>query len=121
MKKTNKEKKPYLYTIKQKEKIYSFLWLYKKTIEKVYKFDNYNDAFLFAIHEQIKIITVHISDKIKTTRRPFKNLYTLKQFQSLARLNPRYYLGGLYTNKINVEVYYFYLINSKKLHKLRKY
>tara|TARA_R110002012_G_C11605856_1_gene607743 strand:+ start:561 stop:926 length:366 start_codon:yes stop_codon:yes gene_type:complete len=121
MKKLNKEKQPYVYTIKQKEKVYSFLCLFKKTIYKTYKFDNYKEAYLFALHEQIKIITVHIIDKIKTTRRPFQNLYTLKEFQSLARLNPRHYLGGLYTNKIDVELYYFYLINSNQLTKLKKY
>ncbi len=119
MKKTNKEKT--YYTIRQGEKVFTFLYWSKKTIYKTYKFDKFKDAFRFALDEQIKIITVHISKTIKTTRRPFEYLYTLEEFKRLCKTNPLHYLGLRSHKKVNVDLYYFYLINSNKLTKLKKF
>ena len=114
------QEKPY-YTIRQSEKVFTFLYWSKKTIYKTYKFDDFKNAFRFALDEQIKIITVHISKTIKTTRRPFNYLYTLEEFKRLCKINPLHYLGLRNHNKINIELYYFYLINSNQLTKLKKY
>lgn len=114
------QEKPF-YTIRQAEKVFTFLYWSKKTIYKTYKFDNFKQAFRFALDEQIKIITVHISKTIKTTRRPFRYIYTLKEFKNLCKINPMHFLGLSSPDRINVELYYFYLINTNQLTKLKKY
>jgi len=110
----------YKYKVKQTEaKSYFFNW-FKSEYEKVYSFNTYNKALIFALSEQIEQFTCIVSDEVETSRKTFKNYYTLKQFTKAATNNPMYYLG---TQKVkcNLTNYYFYLIGSNKLTKLKKH
>ena len=110
----------YKYKVKQTQtKSYFFNW-FTSDYEKVYLFDTYNNALIFALSEEIKQFTCIVSDKVQTTRKTYKNHLTLKQFIKAATNNPMYYLG---TQKVkcNLTNYYFYLIGSNKLTKLKKH
>jgi len=110
----------YKYKVKQTEtKSYFFNW-FKSEYEKVYTFNTYNDALTFALSEEIKQFNCIVSDKVQTMRKTYKNYLTLKQFIKAATNNPMYYLG---TQKVkcNLTNYYFYLIGSNKLTKLKKH
>ena len=110
----------YKYEVKQTEtRNYFFNW-FKSDYEKVYTFDTYNDALIFALSEQIEQFTCIVSDEVETSRKTFKNYYTLKQFIKAATINPMWYLGTQ-TVKCNLTNYYFYLIGSGKLTKLKKH
>jgi len=110
----------YTYKVKQTETRNYFFNLIKKDVTKVYLFDTYNDALIFALSEEIKQFTCIISDKVQTTRKTYKNYITLKQFVKAATNNPMYYLNTQ-TVKCNLSNYYFYLIGSNKLEKLKKF
>jgi len=110
----------YTYKIKQTEKRTYFFNLIKKDVTKVYSFDMYKDALIFALSEEIKQFTCIVSDKVQTTRKTYKNYLTLKEFVKAATKNPMYYLNTQ-TVKCNLESYYFYLIGSNKLTKLKKH
>ena len=110
----------YKYKVKQTEtKSYFFKWFESEQV-KVYNFKTYNKALIFALSEQIEQFTCIVSDKVETTRKTYKNYLTLKQFIKAATNNPMYYLE---TQKVkcNLTNYYFYLIGSGKLTKLKKY
>jgi len=110
----------YTYKVKQTEtKSYFFNW-FTSEYEKVYNFNTYNDALIFALSEEIKQFSCIISDNVQTTRKTFKNYLTLKQFTKAATNNPMYYLNTQ-TVKCNLSNYYFYLIGSNKLEKLKKF
>ena len=110
----------YKYKVKQTQtKSYFFNW-FQSDYEKVYLFDTYNKALVFALSEQIEQFTCIISDKVQTTRKTYKNYLTLKQFIKAATNNPMYYLNTQ-TVKCNLSNYYFYLIGSNKLIKLKKH
>tara|TARA_R110000796_G_scaffold149701_1_gene266545 strand:+ start:395 stop:745 length:351 start_codon:yes stop_codon:yes gene_type:complete len=110
----------YKYKVKQTEtKSYFFNWFESEQV-KVYTFNTYNKALIFALSEQIKQLTCIISDKVQTTRKTYKNHLTLKQFIKAATNNPMWYLGTQ-TVKCNLTNYYFYLIGSNKLEKLKKF
>ena len=110
----------YKYKVKQTEKRTYFFSLIKKDVTKVYNFNTYNKALIFALSEQIEQFTCIVSDEVQTTRKTYKNHLTLKQFIKAAANNPMYYLG---TQKVkcNLTNYYFYLIGSNKLTKLKKH
>ena len=110
----------YKYKVKQTEtKSYFFKW-FESEYEKVYTFNTYNNALIFALSEEIKQFTCIISDEVETTRKTYKNHLTLKQFIKAATKNPMWYLGTQ-TVKCNLTNYYFYLIGSSKLTKLKKH
>ena len=110
----------YKYKVKQTQtKSYFFNW-FTSEYEKVYLFNTYNNALIFCLSEEIKQFTCIVSDKVETTRKTYKNYYTLKQFIKVATKNPMYYLNTQAV-KCNLESYYFYLIGSNKLTKLKKY
>jgi len=110
----------YKYEIKQTEKrTYFFKWFESEQV-KVYTFNTYKDALIFALSEEIKQFTCIISDKVQTSRKTYKNHYTLKQFIKVATKNPMHYLGTQVV-RCNLESYYFYLIGSNKLTKLKKH
>lgn len=110
----------YKYKVKQTQtKNYFFNW-FTSDYDKVYTFNTYNDALIFALSEEIKQFTCIVSDKVETTRKTYKNYLTLKQFIKVATKNPMYYLNTQ-TVKCNLESYYFYLISSNKLTKLKKH
>ena len=110
----------YKYKVKQTEtKSYFFKW-FQSEHEKVYNFNTYNKALIFALSEQIKQFVCIVSDKVETSRKTYKNHLTLKQFTKAATNNPMYYLGTQ-TVKCNLTNYYFYLIGSGKLTKLKKH
>ena len=110
----------YKYKVKQTEtKSYFFNW-FTSEYEKVYLFDTYNKALIFCLSEEIKQFTCIVSDEVETTRKTFKNHLTLKQFEKAATNNPMYYLGTQVV-RCNLESYYFYLIGSNKLTKLKKH
>jgi len=110
----------YSYKVKQTEAKSYFFNLLKKNVTKVYTFDTYNKALIFALSEQIEQFTCIVSDKVQTTRKTYKNHLTLKQFEKAATKNPMHYLGTQ-TVKCNLTNYYFYLIGSNKLTKLKKH
>ena len=110
----------YKYKVKQTEtKSYFFNWFESEQV-KVYTFNTYNKALIFALSEEIKQFTCIVSDKVQTTRKTYKNYLTLKQFTKAATNNPMYYLGTQIV-RCNLETYYFYLIGSSKLTKLKKH
>ena len=110
----------YKYEVKQTEtKNYFFKWFESEQV-KVYTFNTYNKALIFCLSEEIKQFTCIISDEVETTRKTYKNHLTLKQFIKAATINPMYYLNTQ-SVKCNLETYYFYLIGSNKLTKLKKH
>jgi len=110
----------YTYKVKQTEtKSYFFNWFESEQV-KVYTFDTYNKALIFALSEEIKQFTCIVSDKVQTTRKTYKNHLTLKQFIKVATNNPMYYLGTQVV-RCDLETYYFYLIGSNKLTKIKKH
>ncbi len=86
----------------------------------MYLFNTYNEALIFCLSEEIKQFTCIVSDEVETTRKTYKNHYTLKEFIKVATNNPMHYLGTQVV-RCNLETYYFYLIGSGKLTKLKKY
>jgi len=110
----------YTYKVKQTEKRTYFFNLIKKDVTKVYSFNTYKDALIFALSEEINTFVCIVSDKVQKTRKTYKNYYTLKQFIKVATNNPMYYLNTQ-TVKCNLTNYYFYLIESNKLTKLKKH
>ena len=108
-----------MYTIKQTETKKALFGLITRNVEKEYNFDTYNEAVNFAFNEQIKEITCNISDKVKTTRRPFKTILTLEQFIKVSKKNPFFYLGVHNYKKVDIAKVYFYLVQNN-LNKLRK-
>lgn len=113
----------YKYKVKQTEKRTYFFNLIKKDVTKVYLFNTYNDALIFALSEQINTFYCIISDKVQTTRKTYKNYYTLKEFKKHCVNNSMHFLN---TQKCRLDEkqisnYYFYLIGSNKLTKLKKH
>lgn len=110
----------YKYKVKQTQtKSYFFNW-FTSEYEKVYLFNTYNNALIFCLSEEIKQFTCIVSDKVETTRKTYKNYLTLKQFIKVSTNNPMHYLGTQVV-RCNLETYYFYLIGSNKLTKLKKH
>jgi len=110
----------YKYKVKQTQTKSYFFNLIKKDVTKVYSFNTYKEALIFALSEQIKQFNCIVSDKVETTRKTYKNYLTLKEFIKAATNNPMYYLGTQVV-RCNLESYYFYLIGSNKLTKLKKH
>jgi hypothetical protein len=108
------------YQAKQIEKRKYFFNLLEKELTSSYSFNTYSEALLFCLSEEIKQFTCIISDKVKTSRKTYENYFTLKQFIKAATVNPMHYLGTQ-SVKVNLETYYFYLIGSGNLTKLKKY
>ena len=113
------------YEIKQTQQKKYFFNLIKINKTKAYKFNDYKNAVNFALNEQIKNIYCIIGEKtispVKTLRKPFKLYYTLEQFLKVSKKNPLFYLGTHNAERINIPLYYFYLINKNKLNKLKKF
>ena len=110
----------YKYKVKQTEtKSYFFNWFTSEQV-KVYTFNTYKDALIFCLSEQIKQFNCIVSDKVETTRKTYKNYLTLKEFIKASTKNPMHYLGTQVV-RCNLESYYFYLIGSNKLTKLKKH
>ena len=111
------------YKVKQTEKKTYFFSLIKKDFTKVYLFDTYNEALIFALSEQIEQFTCIVSDKVQTTRKTYKNYYTLKQFKKHCVKNPMHFLNtqNCRLDEKQIANYYFYLIGSNKLEKLKKH
>ena len=112
-----------LYQAKQTRKEKYFFNLLEKELTSSYSFNTYSEALLFCLSEEIKQFTCIISDKVKTSRKTYKNYYTVKQFINHAKNNPMHFLGTQSVKLSNkgIEQYYFYLIGSNKLTKLKKY
>ena len=113
----------YKYKVKQTQTKSYFFNLLKKDVTKVYTFDTYNDALIFALSEEINTFICIVSDKVETIRKTYKNHYTLKQFKKHCVNNPMHFLN---TQKCRLDEkqitnYYFYLIGSNKLTKLKKH
>jgi len=113
----------YKYEVKQTEKRTYFFNLIKKDVTNVYLFDTYNKALIFALSEEIKQFTCIVSDKVQTTRKTYKNYYTLKQFKKHCVNNPMHFLNTQNCRLDDKQIanYYFYLIGSNKLTKLKKH
>lgn len=109
-----------MYTIKQTQTKKSLFGLISREVKKVYNFDTLNSALLFALNEQIDIITCNIGEGITTKRKPFKDYYSLKQFIKVSKKNPFFYLGVHNYKKVDIEKIYFYLVQNN-LSKLRKF
>ena len=106
-------------TIKQKY----FFNLLEKELTSSYSFNTYNKALIFCLSEGIKQFYCIISNKVQTTRKTYENYYTLKQFIKHAKNNPMHFLGtqSVKLSDKGIEQYYFYLIGSGNLHKLKKH
>jgi len=91
-----------------------------KKVTKAYEFKNLNSALIFALNEQIDIITVNIGEGITTIRRPFRDYYSLDQFIKVSKKNPFFYLGVHNYKKVDIEKIYFYLVQNN-LSKLKKF
>ena len=82
--------------------------------------------YVFAVNEQIKIIysQPHKDSKL-IKKKVFELLYTLPQFKKVAKANPLFYIGTHKHKAVNLEAYYYYLVNSTNLlssnNKLRKF
>ena len=113
----------YTYKVKQTEKRTYFFNLIKKDVTKVYLFDTYKDALIFALSEEINTFVCIVSDKVQTTRKTYKNYYTLKQFKKHCTNNPMHFLNTqrCRLNDEQIANYYFYLISCNKLTKLKKH
>ena len=113
----------YKYKVKQTEKRTYFFSLIKKDVTKVYTFNTYNKALIFALSEQINTFSCIVSDKVQTTRKTYKNYYTLNQFKKHCVNNPMHFLNTqkCRLNDKQIERYYFYLIGSGKLTKIKKH
>ena len=113
----------YKYKVKQTEtKSYFFNWFTSEQV-KVYTFNTYKDALIFCLSEQIKQFNCIVSDKVETTRKTFKNYYTLKEFKKHCVKNPMHFLNtqNCRLDEKQIANYYFYLIGSDKLTKLKKH
>lgn len=113
----------YKYKVKQTQtKSYFFNW-FTSEYEKVYTFNTYNDALIFALSEQIEQFTCIVSDEVETSRKTYKNYYTLKQFKKHCVNNPMHFLNtqNCRLDEKQIANYYFYLIESNKLEKLKKF
>ena len=113
----------YTYKVKQTEKrTYFFKW-FESDYEKVYSFNTYKDALIFALSEEIKQFVCIVSDEVQTTRKTYKNYYTLKQFKKHCVNNPMHFLNTQKCRLSDKQIgnYYFYLIGSNKLNKLKKF
>jgi len=113
----------YKYKVKQTEAKSYFFSLIKKDVTKVYSFNTYNDALIFALSEQIKQFVCIVSDEVETSRKTYKNYYTLKQFQKHCVKNPMHFLNtqNCRLDDKQISNYYFYLIGSNKLTKIKKH
>tara|TARA_B100001093_G_scaffold49800_1_gene42330 strand:+ start:7323 stop:7655 length:333 start_codon:yes stop_codon:yes gene_type:complete len=110
-----------MYKVTQTKKVFSALKLYKKTIKKDYFFKSFYDALKFAANEQINKF-YFVKGKIKTSHKTFDYLHSLQAFKNLCKINASFYLGvNNYSSVKNIDTYYFYLINSNQLIKLKKY
>lgn len=114
-----------MYSVQQTSVKKRFLLRDKKIVKK-YSFDKYVDALRFAVNEQIKTIYVQPYKDSKLIKRSvFTFLYTLPQFKVLAKKNPMHFVGLQSSKDINIERYYFYLVNSTNIlcssNKLRKF
>ena len=112
-----------MYKIKQVEKRSNlFYFIKRKNVTKVYSFKLYKKALIFALSEEINTIYCCLDANIKPTKRNTYELYlNVKEFIKAAKINPMYYLGLNNYKKVNLTRFYFYLVGSGKLEKLRKY
>lgn len=112
-----------LYQVKQTRKEKYFFNLLEKEFTNSYSFNTYTDALLFCLSEEINQFSCIISDKVKTSRKTYENYYTLKQFIKHSKTNPMHYLGtqSVKLSDKGIKQYYFYLIGSGNLTKLKKY
>ena len=113
----------YKYKVKQTEvKSYFFNWFTSEQV-KVYTFNTYNKALIFALSEEIKQFTCIVSDEVQTTRKTYKNYYSLNQFKKHCVNNSMHFLNTQKCRLDDKQIsnYYFYLICSNKLNKLKKF
>jgi len=108
-----------MYKVKQTVKERYFLNLLEKEVIKEYKFSTFLDAIKFALAEQIKFIYFE-KGSAKTRTNVFKLFYTVKEFVKYAKKNPRHYIGTHTAKGVNLDLYYFTLIN-RNLNKLKKH
>lgn len=109
-----------MYKVKQKETRKS--WLGRiKLVEKVYTFEKYSDALIFALNEQIRYFSHTIDGKHCSTRDAYKQYHSVKNWVKLAVKNPQHYIGLSSSKGVNLEKMYFYYLNSDNLHRLKKH
>lgn len=107
-----------MYQVKQTETKKRFFNLIKRNETKVYKFKTFNEALKFSAHEQINTFEF-IKNGIKTTHRTYKYIYRVNRWLELVKKNPIHFVGFRYTKGVNLENYYFVLI-ERNLNKLLK-
>lgn len=113
-----------MYKIEQvevKKRSFCGFKLSPKKIKKSYYFKQYKNVLRFALNEQINIFYCIVSDKVTTKRKPFKQFLSLTEFKKVSKKNPLFYLSANSYKGINLEKYYFYLVNSDQLQKLKKF
>tara|TARA_B110000467_G_C17948162_1_gene278500 strand:- start:219 stop:551 length:333 start_codon:yes stop_codon:yes gene_type:complete len=109
-----------MYKITQKETRKNWLG-FNKTRLKVYTFEKYSEALIFALNEQIRYFSHCIEGKHSSTRDAYKQYHTVKNWVKIAANNPLHYIGVSSSKGINLERLYFYYLNSDNAHRLRKH
>lgn len=87
----------------------------------IYSFNNYNEALIFALNEQIRYFKCEIDSKHTNTRDSFAKYHSLNNWVKLAHKNPLHYIGLRSAERVNLEQLYFYYLNSGNIHKLKKH
>ncbi len=111
-----------MYKVRQtttKKRVFKLL---EKTTTKEYNFKHYNKAVIFALSEQIKIIySIPCKGCKPIIKRPFQIYITESEFVRAAKKNPFHYVGIRNIKNVDLKNYYYYLISSNNLQKLKKH
>ena len=96
--------------------------LLEKTSTKSYYFKHYNKAVIFALSEQIKFIySIPCKGCKPIIKRPFENYMNESEFIKASNKNPLHYVGLRTIKNVDLKNYYYYLVSSNNLQKLKKH
>ena len=111
-----------MYRVRQTTTKKRFFNLLEKTTIKEYNFKGYNKAVIFALSEQIKIIySIPCEDCKPILKRPFEIYMKEGEFLRAAKKNPLHYVGIRNIKNVDLKNYYYYLVSSNNLQKLKKH
>jgi len=111
-----------MYKVRQTTTKKRFFNLLEKTSVKEYNFKSYNKAVIFALSEQINIVySIPCKDCKPILKRPFQIYMRESEFIRAAKKNPLHFVGIRSIKNVDLKNYYYYLISSNKLQKLKKH
>jgi len=111
-----------MYKVRQTTTKKRFFNLLEKTTVKEFNFKSYNNAVIFALSEQINIIySIPWITCKPILKRPFEIYMREKEFIRVAEKNPLHFVGIRSVKNVDLKNYYYYLISSNKLQKLKKH